>query len=687
MNRSSEMMGKADSYVDVSALIDPSQELLQYLGARKANKTFLQRVRDAKEAPDGTNGHRVPRNSTSSHLPAQAFQGQGGLLGSIQSGSDSRSGNEEGGRRGSREGGHEFADSSPRRTSASKLNVPNSQMLAGARGKSVLASQESLCSADPPQGSGQSGRLPAESVDSAGLQPDTPTHLSGRLLSSQVAQDLKPRTKASSAKAFVQTQRNRTRTRENLGEREGRCPLISGCCQRIVDHTAFMALVVIVIVCQSIYMGLDNDGNIIVDILFTSFYLIELTMRLIAYGGDFFYSGWNLMDLGLIVLAIVDLVFYFSVGGSSLDVMVSLRLMRLLRLGGLVRLLRFFKPLYLLVAGIMVSIRTVVWAWLLMSLIIYVFGLVFYRALKTDMCPGGVAADDEELQVYFGSLGSSLATVFQITTLEDWPIVAERMIQSQSWLLALVILLLMLTSYGVMNVTVAIFVNSAMDASSVRSRDLAKKAKEEYEATCKALYEVFHEADSDGNGTLSKEEFKKALEEKDLLRRLHGAGIDAPSASSLFDILDIDANGTLDGNEFVEGVLRSRGNAQNKDLVGLRCDVWRANLSVHEEIRHVSIYFEERLQATVQKMKVLSEAAAPILRRAQEELLQGGARGDSPSSSCGFKNAPVFTSAEQATGDDESQDPTHSAVLPFQGPPLEKSESERAQTFNEIIIP
>lgn len=685
-------MSKADSYVDVSALIDPSQELLQYLGARKANKTFFQRVRDAKEAPDGTNGHR-PRNSTSSHLPAQAFQGQGGLLGSIQSGSDSRSGYEEGQRRGSnakQTEGHEFTDSSPRRRiSASKLSVPNSNLFAGARGQSALASQESLCSADPPQGSGQSGRLQAqESFDSAGgLQPDTPSHLSGRLLSSQVAQDLKPRTKASSAKAFVQTQRNRTRTKENLGEREGRCPLISGCCQRIVDHTAFMALVVIVIFCQSIYMGLDNEGNIIVDILFTSFYLIELTMRLIAYGGDFFYSGWNLMDLGLIVLAIVDLVFYFSVGGSSLDVMVSLRLMRLLRLGGLVRLLRFFKPLYLLVAGIMVSIKTVVWAWLLMSLIIYVFGLVFYRALKTDMCPGGVAADDEELQVYFGSLGSSLATVFQITTLEDWPIVTETMIKSQSWLLALVILLLMLTSYGVMNVTVAIFVNSAMDASSVRSRDLAKKAKEEYEATCKALYEVFEEADSDGNGTLSKEEFKKALEEKDLLRRLHSAGIDATSAVFLFDILDIDANGTLDGNEFVEGVIRSRGNAQNKDLVGLRCDVWRANLSVQEEIRHVSIYFEERLQATVLKMKVISEAAAPILRRAQEELQQREARGESPSSSCGFKNAPVFASAEQATGDDESQDPTHSAVLPFQRARSEKSESERAPTLNEIIIP
>ncbi|CAJ1350444.1 unnamed protein product [Effrenium voratum] len=241
----------------------------------------------------------------------------------------------------------------------------------------------------------------------------------------------------------------------------------------------------------------------------------------------------------------------------------------------------------------MVSLKTVVWAWLLMSLIIYVFGLVFYRALKPDMCPGGIAEEDLQMKTYFGSLSLTVFTVFQLTTQEDWPDISEVMSANHQWLQVMVILLLMLTAYGVMNVTVAIFVNSALDASSVRSRDLAKKAKEEYEATCKSLFQVFTEADDDGNGTLSKTEFEKAVSTKNLLARLHGAGIDVSSASSLFDILDIDGSGTLDGNEFVEGVLRSRGNAQNKDLVALRCDVWRANLSVQEEIRQVSIYFEE----------------------------------------------------------------------------------------------
>lgn len=66
------------------------------------------------------------------------------------------------------------------------------------------------------------------------------------------------------------------------------------------------------------------------------------------------------------MLSFVDLLVVILRGSSSLDVVVSLRLTRLLRLGGLVRLLRFFKPLYLLVTGIMVSLKTVVWAWLLM---------------------------------------------------------------------------------------------------------------------------------------------------------------------------------------------------------------------------------------------------------------------------------------------------------------------------------
>lgn len=557
--------------------------------------------------------------------------------------------------------------------------MPNSAGSPGHKRALRAGSHESMGSRGSRDDQG-SGRKEQQSVDdSCDVADDGGAPAPRRLMASLQELGLTPRSKAtSSQKALIQKQRLRSMSKSNLNiKAKSRFPLLSGWCLRIVDHTAFMAAVVLVIFIQSVYMGLEDEGSLVVDVLFAAFYFIELAMRLIAYGSDFLKSAFNLMDLGLIVLNFVDLLIVIIQGSSSLDVMVSLRLTRLLRLGGLVRLLRFFKPLYLLVAGIMVSLKTVVWAWILMSLIIYVFGLVFYRALKPDLCTAGSAEEDLMLGTYFGTLSLSVFTVFQITTLEDWPNISDVMAKYQEWLSVMVILLLLLTAYGVMNVTVAIFVNSAMDASSVRSRDIAKKAKEEGEATCKSLQQVFMDADNDGNGTLSKEEFEKAISEKNLLGRLHSAGIDVESAAQLFDILDLDGSGTLDGNEFVEGVLRSRGYAQNKDLVGLRCDVWRANLSVQDEIRLVSLYFEERLLETKEKIQNLKEVAGPVLHRAAEEMRK---KPDLKKGRISHGHA-VIIGAEVSTDDhdeslismgarpSESSRGLHSAPLSLYGPP------------------
>lgn len=664
----------------------PSMQLSQYLFSRKGGQNFLERVKPSKD-PTKRNRQSTDRLGSSSF----GVQGEGdmdnegatGGSGSPRNGSPRQSklsGSRGASRNGSLE--HDNSEMQEQRSKwtravsgpadvgqdvpvgseslrgeqmPGKLKVPNGAGSPGHKFAMRAGSHESMGSRGS-RGSRSdqgSGKKEQQSVDETfDVADDGGAPAPRKLMTSMQELDLKPRSKAtSSQKALIQKQRLRSMSKSNLNiKAKSRFPLLSGWCLRIVDHTAFVCTVVLVIIIQSVYMGLEDEGSLVVDVLFAAFYFIELTMRLIAYGSDFLKSAFNLMDLGLIVLSFVDLLIVIIQGSSSLDVMVSLRLTRLLRLGGLVRLLRFFKPLYLLVAGIMVSLKTVVWAWILMSLIIYVFGLVFYRALKPDLCTAGTTEEDLLLGTYFGTLSLSMFTVFQITTLEDWPNISEVMAKYQEWLSVMVILLLLLTAYGVMNVTVAIFVNSAMDASSVRSRDIAKKAKEEGEATCKSLQQVFMDADNDGNGTLSKEEFEKAISEKNLLGRLHSAGIDVESAAQLFDILDMDGSGTLDGNEFVEGVLRSRGYAQNKDLVGLRCDVWRANLSVQEEIRLVSLYFEERLAETKEKIQSLKEVACPVLHRAAEEVRK------KPDLKKGrTSHGAVVIGAEQSTDDhDES---------------------------------
>ncbi|CAE8625462.1 unnamed protein product, partial [Polarella glacialis] len=139
------------------------------------------------------------------------------------------------------------------------------------------------------------------------------------------------------------------------------------------------------------------------------------------------------------------------------------------------------------------------------------------------------------------------------------------------------------------------------------SQDLARRAKDEHAATCKKLEQAFRDGDVDGNGELSKTEFIEVLSSPEMVRTLHQAGIDASTAGALFDILDIDGSDSLDSKEFMEGVLRSRGNAQNKDMIALRCDVWRASLSVQTEIDSAADFLRIRLGNTADKLKKLHE--------------------------------------------------------------------------------
>eukprot|EP00930_Biecheleria_cincta_P022563 TRINITY_DN16470_c0_g1_i2.p1 TRINITY_DN16470_c0_g1~~TRINITY_DN16470_c0_g1_i2.p1 ORF type:complete len:598 (-),score=127.84 TRINITY_DN16470_c0_g1_i2:72-1865(-) len=387
--------------------------------------------------------------------------------------------------------------------------------------------------------------------------------------------------------------------------------------------SGFSVLVVMVIAAQSVYLSLEGQDSGVVDVLFCSFYIIEQSLRIGAYRAEYFQDAWNIGDLGLSAVSVLDVVFsvfLFPQQPSEYETLVFFRIFRLLRLVTIVRLLRFFKELWLLAANIMTSIRTVFWAWLLMSLLIYIFALVFYRTLKPQTCLAGSDSDGSALRMYFGDLPSTMFTSFQLTTLEDWPDIADITMKRHAWLLALVLLLLVTNTYGVMHVTVAVFVNSALEAGSIRSEDVAKKAQEEHEATCKTLAQVFLEADRDSNGVLSKEEFKQVLENPSMIEKLHGAGLDKLGAAALFDILDIDGSDSLDGAEFVEGVLRSAGTAQNKDLIGVRCDVWRASITVDQDIVRTASFLERRTKELEAKLQMAHQEALPLFARASEVL-------------------------------------------------------------------
>eukprot|EP00747_Dinoflagellata_sp_TGD_P217563 gnl/TRDRNA2_/TRDRNA2_89946_c0_seq1.p1 gnl/TRDRNA2_/TRDRNA2_89946_c0~~gnl/TRDRNA2_/TRDRNA2_89946_c0_seq1.p1 ORF type:complete len:545 (-),score=68.24 gnl/TRDRNA2_/TRDRNA2_89946_c0_seq1:95-1555(-) len=313
-------------------------------------------------------------------------------------------------------------------------------------------------------------------------------------------------------------------------------------------------------------------------------------------------------------------------GEKSVSIIVVFRILRLLRLLRLVRLFRFFKPLWLMACGIVFALRTACWAWTLIGLLVYIYGLCLTRIMAPHLCgisttvDGTSDADLAELNEYFGDIFRSMFSVFQVVTAEDWNTLEQLAGKYEPSVFILFAMILGSTTWGVMHVIIAVFVENAVNQSTIRAADIVKKESREYEDACRKLCEVFYRADTNFDKTLSKEEFVVVLEQRDVREKLRAIGIDGAHATELFDILDLDGSQSLDGLEFVEGVLRSRGPAQSKDVIQTRCDVWRVEISIETEIERASQFILERVKQTMERVDDLREAARPVLQCASETL-------------------------------------------------------------------
>lgn len=131
------------------------------------------------------------------------------------------------------------------------------------------------------------------------------------------------------------------------------------------------------------------------DIIVISIFSIEIILRIITYRLAFFKDPWSLFDFAVVAIALVP-----SSGGF--EIFRILRVFRLFRLVTVVPQMRKIVSALLNVIPGMLSIAG------LMSLFFYIFAI-----MATNMY-------GEKFPEWFGTLGHSFYTLFQIMTLESW---------------------------------------------------------------------------------------------------------------------------------------------------------------------------------------------------------------------------------------------------------------------------
>jgi voltage-gated sodium channel len=232
--------------------------------------------------------------------------------------------------------------------------------------------------------------------------------------------------------------------------------------------TAIMA----VILFNAAILGLEtSDAAIAVagpviktlDTICLVIFVLELLAKLYAQGLRFFRDGWNVFDFLIIAISLVP-------AGEGLTILRALRILRLLRVVSVAPALRR------VVEGFVTALPGMASVFLLMGIIFYIAS-VMATSLFGDTFPQ-----------WFGTLGKSAYSLFQIMTLESWSMGIVRPVMDQhpaAW--AFFVPFILVTTFAVVNLVVGLIVNSMQDAHAVEANQATDAYREEVMARLAAI--------------------------------------------------------------------------------------------------------------------------------------------------------------------------------------------------------
>ena len=222
---------------------------------------------------------------------------------------------------------------------------------------------------------------------------------------------------------------------------------------RWVESGAIQRLVVWVILVNAIILGLATSDALtrqfgsllrVIDRLCLTVFVVELASRLFSYRLHFWRNGWNVFDAFVVTIALAP-------GAGPWAVLRSLRVLRVLRMLTVVPQLRK------VVAAFLHSIPG-------LASVVAVMTVFFYTA--------GVLATEffgDSHPQWFGSLGASLYSLFQIMTLESWSMgIARPVMEVHPWAWAFFVPFIVIATFTILNLFIGIIVSTMQELSSTK---------------------------------------------------------------------------------------------------------------------------------------------------------------------------------------------------------------------------
>lgn len=228
---------------------------------------------------------------------------------------------------------------------------------------------------------------------------------------------------------------------------------------RFIESGGVQHFIVAVILLNAVVLGLETSealmagaGGVwlkLVDKLCLLVFIAELLLKGFSYRTSFWRSGWNSFDFLVVAIALVP-------GAGPWAVLRSLRVLRVLRL------LTVIPSLRRVVAAFFHSIPG-------LSGVVLVMAIFFYTmaVLATNLF-------GSSFPEWFGSMGHSLYSLFQIMTLESWSMgIVRPVMEVYPWAWLFFVPFIIVATFTILNLFIGIIVSTMQELHTLPQPDLS----------------------------------------------------------------------------------------------------------------------------------------------------------------------------------------------------------------------
>ncbi len=223
-----------------------------------------------------------------------------------------------------------------------------------------------------------------------------------------------------------------------------------------IANARVQGTIIALIIINAILLGLETwpaamaaagGPMLALDQAILSVFVVEIALRLYVHRGAFWRDPWSLFDFAVVAIALVP-------AAGPLTVLRALRVLRVLRLLTLVPSMRR------VVSALLGAIPGLFSIALLLAIVYYVFAVI-----ATNLF--GAAYPE-----WFGHLGRSLYTLFQIMTLESWSMgIARPVMEGFPYAWAFFVPFILVATFTMLNLFIAIIVNAMQSYSETEHRE------------------------------------------------------------------------------------------------------------------------------------------------------------------------------------------------------------------------